>query len=66
MTFSEWSNKSGIEITSATVERQAISIVIAHNHPMRLELWKLDDYVVSSVGGDVHWLVPRWPGPSTD
>lgn len=59
MTLKEWCDKSGILPTHPTTERGAVSVILDHSNPHRPELWRLDDYAVSSVSAVVVWLLPR-------
>jgi len=59
MTLVEWSELNGILPTTETTEKKAVSVLIDYNHRGRNELFHLSDFVVSSVSGAVHWMVPR-------
>jgi hypothetical protein len=59
MTLQEWSKTTNILPTHPTTESGAVSVISTLNNRYHAELWRLDDYAVSSVGGPVIWLVPR-------
>jgi hypothetical protein len=60
MTLKEWSCGTGILPTHPTTERGAVSVLSTReSNPGHTDLWRLDDYAVSSVCGVVVWLVPR-------
>lgn len=58
MTLKQWVEKTGILPTYPTTERDAVSVCISDGID-RYKLWRLSDFVVSSVSGIVVWLVPR-------
>jgi len=64
MTLAQWSESTGIKPipyhpTYSSIECGEVSVVVSHFHPLKRELWHLTDYVVSTAGGLVIWLMPR-------
>jgi len=62
MTLKDWSDKHGILPTHPTTEHGAVSLIVGAGNAVqhiRVELFHLLDYVVSSACGIVIWLVPR-------
>lgn len=58
MTLKEWSEQTGIRPTYPTTEKGAVSVICDERDTPRVELYHVTDYKVSSVQGDVIWLVP--------
>jgi hypothetical protein len=64
MTLKQWSKKTGILPTHPTTERGAVSVLSTEvNFQDHFQLWKLEDYKVSSVSGPVVWLIPFHNSP---
>ena len=62
MTLAQWKSRTGILPTHPTTERGAVSMIVADvglTTTQLMELWRLEDYAVSSVSGPIVWLVPR-------
>lgn len=61
MTLAEWCKIAGVSPTHPTTERGAVSLIpgsdVPHFH--YTELWRLDDYSLTTISGPVVWLVPR-------
>ena len=61
MTLKEWSQKTGIKPTHPTSETGTVSLISEPKNELHKELWKLEDYKVTSVHGVVIWLTPKTP-----
>ncbi len=59
MTLKSWCEKTDILATHPTTETAELSVVIDQTDANRSHLWKLSDYIVTSVAGLVIWLSPR-------
>lgn len=59
MTLKMWCDFTDILPTTPTTEKGAVSVIIDQFHPMRKELFWLEDYLVSTCAGIVVWLLPR-------
>jgi len=58
MTLKEWCLNAGILPTHPATETRAVSLCTTHETPDYTDLWRLSDYVVSSLIGSVVWLCP--------
>jgi hypothetical protein len=58
MNLHEWCRRSDPGPTHPATERGAVAVQAVRHSPRRQLLWRLSDFVVSSVCGSVVWLVP--------
>lgn len=58
MTLQMWSDKTGVDVREHP-ESGCKYVIIDPFAEERKELFWLDDYVVSTVSGIVHWMVAR-------
>ena len=57
--LSQWAEAAGVKPTARTTWVGATSVLSLPGYPLHAELWRLSDYVVSTVSGPVVWLIPR-------
>ena len=60
MTLKEWELSARVS-SSVHAPSGCVYVVVGFDNPRRVDLFRLCDYVVSSVVGPVLWLVRRRP-----
>jgi hypothetical protein len=63
MSLSQWADRCGIPPTRGS--NGSTCVIMRGSRAGLLALWSLSDHAVSSICGDVVWLVPR-SGVETD